>query len=123
MFPQAGIVEVSAVERVWSGDDDAVGIAAQASVHGGECQRLGRRELEAGGDQILARDVLEIVPAREDIAHAGGQCGLAPPIELDFAQAVVADDAGAEIGTRKLGLGRGRALDRVVDRGVDRFER
>ena len=47
---------------------------------------------------MLARDVFEIVPALEDVVHAGRQRGFAPPVELDFAQAIVADDAGAEIG-------------------------
>jgi hypothetical protein len=41
---------------------------------------------------------------------------------LHFAQATVADDAGAEIGPRQLGPGCDRALDCVVDRDVDRFD-
>ena len=55
VLPEERIIEVGTAQRVWSGNDDAVGMAAQASVHSGECQSFGRRELEAGGDQALTR--------------------------------------------------------------------
>src|SRR6516164_9507139 len=100
VLPEERIIEVGAAQQVWSGNDDAVGVAAQASIHSGERQRLGRRELEAGGDQVLTCDVLEVVAAPEDIAHAGGQRGFAPPVKLNLAQALRADDAGAEVWSR-----------------------
>jgi hypothetical protein len=75
-------------------------VAAQASVHGRESQHFGRRELEAGGDQVLTCDALEVVAALEDIAHAGGKRGFAPPVKLNLTQALRADDAGAEVGSR-----------------------
>jgi hypothetical protein len=71
---------------------------AQAAVHGREGQHFRWCELEAGGDQMLARNVLEIMPAREDVAHAGWKCGFAPPIELHLTQAIIANDARAKIG-------------------------
>jgi hypothetical protein len=70
----------------------------------------------------LARDIFEIMPTVEDILYARGQRRLAPPIILNFARARIADNAGAEIGARQLGFGCGRALDRVIDRDVDRFD-
>ena len=69
MFPEKRIVEIGAFQRVWSGNDDPVGVAAQAPVHSGKCQCLGRRKLKSGGVQMLARDIFEIMTALEDVPH------------------------------------------------------
>src|SRR5262245_30983345 len=57
--------------------------------------------------------------AREDVAQLQGMGRIAPPIKLDFTQALIAVDRGTEIGTRRLGRACSSAY-RIVDRDADR---
>src|SRR5262245_35915841 len=122
-FPNERVIDVGATERIWSCNDNAVGVTTQIAVHGLECARLGWGEPEPGGNQLLADSRLEVMPAGENPARACVKCRSAPPIILHAPQAVRADDGGAEIGMRKLRLPRCGALDGLVERNVDRLVR
>src|SRR5262245_35035565 len=56
-------------------------------------------------------------------ARPGGKHRTAPPIILHPTQAFGPDDARAEVGARQFGRRLRGALERNVDRGIDRLER
>ena len=66
-------------------------MAAEQTIGGGKAEPVGRREVEAGADQVLAAHLLEEVSAREDVTCPRRVCRVAHPVELDFAQALAAD--------------------------------
>src|SRR6478736_4680416 len=101
-------------------DYQAVGVATQEATDGQERQRLGWGKVEAGFPEQLPRALLEIMPAVENLAQPRRMRRRAPPVVLHLAQALAADDAGTEIRARQLGRQHGGALDRTVDRDVDR---
>src|SRR6516165_3883654 len=63
------------------------------------------------------------MPAIENGARAGVEFGFAPPIILATTQAVRTDDGGAQVGAREFRLPRRGALDRRIERDVDRLVR
>src|SRR6516162_3028331 len=96
---------------------------AQGTTRGVEGERFGWRELKTGGDKLLARALLEIVSAPEDLVRPGREHGLAPPIKLDAPCASVSNNRRSEVRPRQLRCCRGCTLDRVIDHGIDRLER
>src|SRR5262249_14872027 len=122
VLPDQRINQIGA-GQIGAMNDNFVGVAAERTIHGSEGARFGRRKLEANRYEMPARAFLEVVPAVEDLARPGREHGLAPPIKLDAAEAIVSDDRRAQIGAWQLRRGRRGALDRVIDGAVDRLER
>src|SRR5690348_17304643 len=118
MFPNCWEAET---RQFRAGQEHTVGVATECAINSAERQRLRRRELKSGCDQESARALLEVVSAVEDLARTGWKLSTNPPIILNAARALVADDARTEIGARQLGFARSRAFDRLVNRIVDRL--
>src|SRR5262249_62032149 len=99
------------------------GVPAQRAAERRESECLGRRKLKTGFGQMAARTLFEIVPALENFPRSCREDRLAPPIKLYAPCTSVPANARAQIGPRELGPARGGALKRVVDDGVNGFER
>jgi len=121
-FPDTRVNQMDA-GQIRPRQDDAVGVPAQVAIGGGESERLARGELEPGSRQLLAHPRFVMVPAGEDLARPGGKHRTAPPIILHPTQAFGPDDARAEVGARQFGRRLRGALERSVDRGIDRLDR
>jgi hypothetical protein len=117
VFPQAGIEEP---QRLRSGDDDPVGMAAEQSIDGLEFQPVSRREPEPRGDEMLAGHLFKKMPPGENVFDTRRKHRIAHPIELDFTQTLSADGTCAEILSIVLARRLG-ALDQLVEQNVDRF--
>jgi len=52
--------------------NDSVSMPAQGTTRGAESERFGWRELKTGGNKLLARALLEVVSAIEDLASLRG---------------------------------------------------
>ena len=72
--------------------NDSVSMPAQGTTRGAEGERFGWRELKTGGNKLLARALLEIVPSVKDFARPRGERGFHPPIELAASQTPVPDN-------------------------------
>jgi hypothetical protein len=83
-----------------------------------ECRIIGR-EFKSGGNQMLAADAFEEVPALEDIFDPRREDRITHPIKLHSPEAFVTDRTGAEIlpviFARRLGL-----LDQFVEDLIQR---
>src|SRR5262249_36555697 len=122
VFPYEWINHIGA-GQVRTMNDDAITVAAQRTFDCGELTRLRRPEPETRCNKMPACTLFEIMAAIENLACPGRELGFYPPIKLNAAQAIMPDDRGAKIGTWELRRSRRGALDRGVDRGIDRFKR
>src|SRR5262245_29906980 len=91
VFPDRGIDQIG-TRQIKTVNDNAISMPTQRAVSSSESKRLGWRKPESSSDQMLARALLEIVPAVKDLARPGREHRFAPPIELNTPQALVSDD-------------------------------
>jgi hypothetical protein len=97
-------------------------MSAHYALDRSELARCGRCELETRRNEMLAHARFEVVPAFENLARLGREFRAHPPLILNAAQALVPEDRCTEVLLARSLRTCANALERRVDRGVDRLE-